>query len=377
MYQVFEQKPESKLGKCCNQFAGILGFIALCFLYGTSYGIAILGLKQYSGATLTALRMIFAFFSSLLIFIGRIIFEPDTRTAISISFKKHKKHIFTSAFGGIMYYGFPHSLIGVAQRSIPSNTVHIAQSCVPFFAFIFANFMLDDEKFSWLKFYPQLLALNGTILTTIPTEDSSYGEKPKVIDYIFIVVAIASFGFGSVYMKSHLACVEPTICGLYQLFGSAIYSTLFAIHYDKLSVFTSQIRSTKIGTIIWPLILGAVHTCGCTYVYLFTCKKLGAVIASFSNFGQIVIGVLIGIFFFDEWDSYDVKDYIMSAFGLVLLTAAIICGLVGDRILCCKRAKGSIKRDDSLVSLQDSQTAKTSDLLDEDAPKTPLLFTNY
>lgn len=330
----------------CERFAAIMGFVALCFLYGTSYGIAILGLEHYPGATLTALRMIFAFASSLIIFVFRISFDMKTRLNVQESFKHHKMHMLKSAFGGIMYYGFPHSLIGVAQRSIPSNTVHIAQSCVPFFAFIFANFMLSDEKFSFKRFYPQVLALIGTILTTIPTQDSSYGVKAKIIDYIFVAVAIASFGFGSVYMKSHLSNVEPTLCGLFQLFASAIYSTVFAIGYDKPNIFISKVRSSTLLGITWPLILGAVHTCGCTYVYLWTVKKLGAVISSFSNFGQIVIGVLIGVFFFHEWDSYLTKDYIMSAFGLATLTLAIACGFIGDR-----QSKSCIKRDESLSSL--------------------------
>lgn len=339
----------SKSKLCWDRFAGIMGFLALCFLYGTSYGIAILGLRCYGeehGATLTALRMIFAFASSFIIFIFRIIFEVKTRLNIQESLKNHKIHMLKSAFGGIMYYGFPHSLIGVAQRSIPSNTVHIAQSCVPFFAFIFANFMLADEKFSLKKFYPQVLALIGTILTTIPTQDSDYGKPAKIIDYIFVAIAIASFGFGSVYMKSHLSDVEPTLCGFFQLFASAIYSVIFAVFYDKPSVFISLVRNSTLKSLVWPFILGAVHTCGCTYVYLWTVKKLGAVISSFSNFGQIIVGVLIGVFFFREWDKYVTKDYVMSAFGLAILALAIICGLIGDR-----QSLGGIKRDDSLNSL--------------------------
>ncbi|OHT02398.1 Integral membrane protein [Tritrichomonas foetus] len=359
---MYDEK-ENTAKKLCTKIAGILGFIALCFLYGTSYGIAILGLKTYPGATLTALRMIFAFVASFLIFIGRITFEKKTRLNIQESLRNHKIDMLKSAFGGIMYYGFPHSLIGVAQRSIPSNTVHIAQSCVPFFAFIFANFMLQDEKFSFRKFYPQVLALIGTILTTIPTRDSSYGEKTQPIDYVFVCVAIASFGFGSVYMKSHLAEVEPTLCGLFQLFGSVIYSVSFAIGYDKPSVFISSIRNTTSTSILWPLILGAVHTCGCAYVYLYTVKILGAVISSFSNFGQIVIGILIGIFFFDEWGSYVTSDYIMSGVGLFALTLAIICGFLGDR-----EPKAGIKRDDSMVSLVSEQRDTDSAIPEYDAP---------
>lgn len=333
IFMIDTKTDEKKNRKCCYHFASILGFITLCFLYGTSYGLAILGLNAgYPGATLIALRMIFGFGATLIITVFRVIFEIKTRLDIFESLKNRKIDILKSAFGGIMYYGFPHSLIGVAQRSIPSNTVHIAQSCVPFFAFIFANFMLADEKFSFKRFYPQVLALIGTILTAIPTVDSNYGEGVNVIDYVYLTISIASFGFGSVYMKSHLSTCEPTLCGFFQMFGSAIYSLAFALGYDKPNKFVDSIRNPKHSyDIIWPVILGAVHTCGCTYVYLWTVKRLGAVISSFSNFGQIVIGVLIGVFFFAEWDTYLLKDYIMSAFGLAILTLAIICGLLGDR----------------------------------------------
>lgn len=322
---------EKKHKRCCYHFASLLGFIALCFLYGTSYGLAILGLRNYPGATLIALRMIFGFGSTLIITVFRVIFEQKTRLDIIDSLEHRKMDILKSAFGGIMYYGFPHSLIGVAQRSIPSNTVHIAQSCVPLFAFIFANFMLDDEKFSFKRFYPQILALIGTVLTAIPTADSGYADGVNIIDFVYLTISIASFGFGSVYMKSHLSTCEPTLCGFFQMLGSAIFSIIFAVCYDRPNKFSNSIKQSTIKSIVWPLILGAVHTCGCTYVYLWTVKRLGAVISSFSNFGQIVIGILIGVFFFDEWGSYVSKDYIMSACGLVVLTLAIVCGLLGDR----------------------------------------------
>ena len=151
-------------------------------------------------------------------------------------------------------------------------------------------------------------------------------------------------------MKSHLAEVEPTFCGLFQLLASAIYSLLFAVFYDTPKLFYSSISQSTLLSITWPLILGAIHTCGCTYVYLWTVKKLGAVISSFSNFGQIVIGVLIGVFFFHEWDTYVTKDYVMSAIGLVTLTLAIVCGLLGDR-----QSNKPIKRDESLNSLASMQ----------------------
>ncbi|OHS92844.1 Integral membrane protein [Tritrichomonas foetus] len=336
-----------------EKLLSIFGFSMLSLMYGTSYGIAVLGLETYPGATLIGLRMIFAVLSSGIICLFRIIAQPKIRLDIRESVKFHKIDMLKSAFGGIMYYGFPHSLIGVAQRAIPSNTVHIAQSCVPFFAFIFANFMLADEKFSCKRFYPQLLALIGTVLTTIPTKDTSTTQPPVAQDYIFLVVAIASFGFGSVYMKSGLGSAEPTICGLFQLIGSAIYSVSFALAYDRPAAIKESLEKTTWVTIAWPFILGAVHTCGCAYCYLWTCKRLGAVVASFSNFGQIVVGVLIGIFFFDEWGKYKKNDFIMSGCGLFILMIAIICGFLDDI------RPG--KKDESTVSLISENASLTND----------------
>ncbi|OHT05479.1 Integral membrane protein [Tritrichomonas foetus] len=332
----------------------ILGFISLCFLYGTSYGIAMLGLETYPGATLTALRMIYAFATAAIILGIRFTFEIRIRLNIIESLTFHKMDILKSLFGGIIYYGFPHSLIGVCQRTIPSNTIHIAQSCVPFFASVFANFMLKDEKFSFKKFYPQIIALIGTILTTLPTFSSSYAEKPSALDYIFMVVGIASFGFGSVYMKSGLASCEPTLCGFFQLFVSAVYSLLFALAWDKPSLFVESINNSTFVSMLWPLILGIVHTCGCTYIYLWTVKKLGAVITSFSNFGQIAVGILIGVFFFKEWVNYKTKDYILSYVGLAILVIAIICGFWSDREKNDTYSRLNMKTTSASASLADN-----------------------
>lgn len=328
---------------CCYQFGSIMGFVALCFLYGTSYGFAQQVQEIYPEAILPAFRMFFGFIATAIITIFRMIFDVTTRNNIKYSVKTHKMDMLKSAFGGIMYYGFPHSLIGVTQKSIPSNTIHIAQSCVPFFAFIFANFMLADEKFSLRRFYPQVLALIGTILTTIPTNHSDYGGKKEPLHYIFLVVSVASFGFGSVYMKSHLAVCEPTLCGFFQMFGSFVFSACFGLAWNRPSGFMDSFHKTTWIRIIYPIILGAVHTCGCTYVYLWTVKRLGAVISSFSNFGQIVIGILIGVILLNEWDAYVVKDYILSACGLVTLTAAIVCGFISDR--------KAMAKDESLTSI--------------------------
>lgn len=59
---------------------------------------------------------------------------------------------------------------------------------------------------------------------------------------------------------------------------------------------------------------------------MYLINKIGAVRTNFIPFGQIIIGVLLGIFWLKEWSNYKLFDIFISIFGLLFIFAAILFG---------------------------------------------------
>jgi drug/metabolite transporter (DMT)-like permease len=146
-----------------------LAFIALCFLFGTSYAIVSLALHFSDGNLLSCFRMCFAalFASSFLYF--RIRTNPGYSSHIRNSLDSGTVSIPKMIFCGILNYGFPHSLITIAQRTVSSVAVTIAQPIVALVALFATRALFPEEKITLRKLVPHGLALIGTVLTSIPT----------------------------------------------------------------------------------------------------------------------------------------------------------------------------------------------------------------
>jgi drug/metabolite transporter (DMT)-like permease len=278
-----------------------------------------------------------ALFATLFIAL-QVAIDSKYRARVWTSVTSGNTPIFASVICGVLNYGLPHSLITLAQRSVTSVAVTIAQPCVSLVALFAAHLLLPDEKFSAEKLIPQLVALLGTILTSIPTFSSApAGKSAESFDYFLLCVAVISFGVGTVSIKYKLSKADSSLACVFQLWVSALYATVFYITQVGLDFAIVAIGNISSQTLLWGVLLGCVYTYTSAILFVYVIKELGAVKVGLANFGQIVIGVIAGVVFLHEWSGYSFGDVVLSLLGLTLLTISILSGfLVRDRVKVTK-----------------------------------------
>ena len=309
-----------------------LGLVSLLFLslsFGTAYAFVSKALDYYEPTILNSLRMIFAFWASILFVLILIVINPDNYHTFKATFKKKETPLLSSMFCGVLNYGLPHSLLTIAQRSIPSTIIVIVQPFVSLFELFFASFLLPDEKFSFTKLYPQLIAIFGSTLSSLPNLMLGFKETGNayLIDYLLLIISLLSFAFGMVYIKAFLRKANNILIGSYQLFGASVYSTLFAIAKNSLHGYFDAVKTAGPKMLLYPFVLGVCFTGSATFLMIFCIKELGAVITGYSNYLQIIIGVIFGVLFLHEWKDYSQNDLILSISGLIILFFSVLIGL--------------------------------------------------
>lgn len=232
----------------------------------------------------------------------------------------------------MLNYGIPHSLITIAQLTIPSSLVVITQPFTSLFQFFLANCCLEDESFTWKNFSTQMLAIIGSLISSYPNfSDVNFNDSSKfnIFHYIFLISALLSFAFGSIYIKKYLKNSNSELMSAFQLLGASIYAIGFSIlDCGSPEKFIASISASGINRIWYPAVLGIAFTMTATFLSVHCIKSLGATIAGFANYGQIIVGVIIGVIFMHEWDNYSTNDYIFATTGLIVLIASMIIGVV-------------------------------------------------
>ena len=290
-----------------------VAFFAVCLTFGTSYAVISQALKRVDGSTLSCLRMWVACFCAFTALGIQLLTNRKFRSSFFHSVETRTLPFAQMLFCGIANYGFPHSLITLAQRSVSSVMVTMAQPCVPLFSLFAAHFLIPEEPFTCAKLVPNILALAGTLLTALPSWTSTHSSHP--LDYLLLALAIASFGFGSVYIKTINA--DAIVCCSFQLLGSAIYTTLFA---------GAHITRVSPEGLLWSFIIGFTYTFMSSLLFIYVVRELGPIKAGFANFGQIIIGTISGVLVLHEWASYSRSDTAISIAGLILLTLSLALG---------------------------------------------------
>lgn len=306
-----------------------LAFLYLCLSFGTSYAVVSKAIQYMNGVVLHCLRMWFAFYSALILFCIKLIFQKNYYIEAVTSIRSGDSSLIKAMLCGILNYGLPHSLVTICQRSVPSVAVQIAQPCISFFTMFAAHFCLLDEKITKKKVLAQIIALVGTVLTTIPTLISSNDIKKisNPFDYFLLMIAISSFGVGTVFIKAVLPNADSYVCCTFQLLGASLYSTVFSFLYLGYSSLCDILfNQISFKDYIWPFILGVCYTCLTAFLFMYVILTLGTAVAGYANFAQIVIGLIVGIFVLDEWKGYTIIDKLLSTVGLCLISFSIYFG---------------------------------------------------
>lgn len=306
-------------------------FILLCVAYGTSSALVAIIRRKVDSSILSSVRMFFGFLTSIFIFVIKSLKDSGYLRHARQSLSSNSTNVPKALIIGIINYGFPYSLMVISQRSVPSVSVQISQPFVPIFSLL-TGFFMKIEKCTSKKIFYQFISVLGTVLTSIPTVkySESKGESSYVLDYFLLFISTVSFGFGTVFLKYFQPKADQTLLCIFQLLGATIYSTLYGIFClgaDQFFFYLSQIDSFSLFLIF---ILGVFYTCLTSISFLYVMHELGMIASNYVNIGQIIIGILVGVVFLDEWSGYSKFDILLSIIGLIFLFISIIFGVQNE-----------------------------------------------
>jgi drug/metabolite transporter (DMT)-like permease len=153
-----------------------------------------------------------------------------------------------------------------------------------------------------------------------------------LLGYLFLVVSVALFGLATVYFKLKVPNTDITISSMLQTGGSFVFDVTWSLIMDGPSKIKSCIAAADWVAWMWPLMLGVLASGIAVHGFMYLVNRLGAVGANFVPFGQIIVGVTLGVAWLHEWAQYRWWEIGMSALGVLCLVTAIAIGFWHEKV---------------------------------------------
>jgi drug/metabolite transporter (DMT)-like permease len=237
--------------------------------------------------------------------------------------------------GGLLNLGIPHSLTAIAQQWIPSAAVQLAKPLTPAISQLCSHFLIADERFTCLKFLALLASVVGVSLAAVPSflhTDSTNTAKLVALGFIFLLISVTVVGIATVYMKVKVPNTDITVSAIMQTGVSFFLDIIWSLIMDGPEKIWASLRGADWVAWMWPLMLGVLASGVALHGFVYLVNRLGAVGANFVPFGQILVGVVLGVAWLHEWALYRWWEVALSLLGVAFLILAIVIGFWHEKV---------------------------------------------
>jgi len=273
-------------------------FLALGFIWGSSYLFIKLAVDDFGTFTLVSLRLLVG--AALLWIVVRVAKQPLPRE------RRIYGHLLVMA---IINITIPFLLITWAEASVESSLAAILTSPVPLFAIVLSAIFLTDEPIRVNGLVGLLVGFVGVIIVTSP---GLTGDKSSLTGMLAILGAAFSYAAGAVYSRRNVRGLPPMIPAVFQVSFAAIIVTTLALVFEH--PWTATPDAQAIFSILWLGTLGS----GVAYLLVFRLfSHWGATRTTLVSYLLPVVGITLGYLVLDE--PIDGR--------LILGTALIIAGV--------------------------------------------------
>ncbi|KAH0789504.1 Integral membrane protein [Histomonas meleagridis] len=307
----------------------IICFIVSSILYGASYAGVSQALKDFTAGVFQTFRMLFGLIFMVGVCIIMALCDKNYKQVAIAHFHSGIVPILWLCFGGLLNLGIPHCLTAIAQEFVASSIVQIMQPFVPIFGSILSIFILPEEKFTCQKIIAFILALVGVGVSAVPNflNLGSTSAKDMAIGYILTLIAMFSFGAAPVLFKVKTPNVDPGISSSIQLLASTIFELIFGLIKDGPKNFAKNVRQAPAKAWMWPILIGFLVSGVAVYGLMYICKNVGAFAANLVPFGQMIVGVIVGVAIMGDWNGYAAWEIVISVIGVLLLCGSLAVSL--------------------------------------------------
>lgn len=285
-------------------------FLALGFMWGSSYLFIKLAVDDFGTFTLVALRLA----------VGAVLLW-----AVVLATKQELPrepriygHLFVM---GLVNIVVPFVLITWAEQSVDSSLAAILTAPVPLFAIVIAPFFLHDEPIRVNGVIGLLVGFVGVVILT--SRDLAIGDS-DLAGEIALLGAAFSYAIGAVYARRNMRGVPPLIPAVFQVSFALLVSGVIALVAER--PWEAQPDLEAIFSILWLGIVGS----GLAYLVVFRLfAAWGATRTTMVAYVIPVVGILLGYFVLAE--PVDIRLLIGTA--LVVGGVALVNSPYGRRRL--------------------------------------------
>jgi drug/metabolite transporter (DMT)-like permease len=285
-------------------------FLALGFMWGSSYLFIKLAVDDFGTFTLVALRLVVG--ALLLWSVVRLARQPLPRE------RRIYGHLLVMA---VINITIPFLLITWAEQSVESSLAAILTSPVPLFAIVLSSLFLADEPMRVNRVVGLIVGFIGVVIIT---SRGLTGAGSSVIGELALLGAAFSYACGAVYSRRNVRGLPPMIPATFQVTFAAIITGTIALLFEH--PWTATPDGQAIFSILWLGILGS----GLAYLAVFRLfADWGATRTTLVAYLIPVVGIILGYLVLQE----PVDARIIVGTALVITGVGLVNSRFGRRRL--------------------------------------------
>jgi drug/metabolite transporter (DMT)-like permease len=286
-------------------------FLALGFMWGSSYLFIKLAVDSFGTFTLISLRLLIG--GALLWVVLRLSRTPLPRD------RRAYGHLLVMA---VINISIPFVLITWAEQSVDSALAAILNSTVPLMVIVIAPAFLPDEPIRINGLAGLAIGFAGVVLIVSPGLAAATGTIPG---QIALLGSSLSYGIGNVYARRNVRGLHPLIPAVMQVtFALVIVGTLALVLERPWE--TAHLNAQAVFSVVWLGILGS----GFAYLaYFRLLSRLGATRTSLVSYLLPVVGIVLGFLVRHE----PIHGTLIAGTALVIGGVMLVNGRWGRRRL--------------------------------------------
>jgi drug/metabolite transporter (DMT)-like permease len=284
-------------------------FLALGFMWGSSYLFIKLAVDSFGTFTLIALRLLIggAFLWSVLL-VTRTPLPRDRRAYL---------HLLVM---GVINIAIPFGLITWAEQSVDSALAAILNSTVPLMVIVIAPLFLPDEPIRINGLVGLAIGFAGVVLIVSPELANAAGTLPGMLA---LLGSSTSYAVGNVYARRNVRGLPPLIPAVMQVSVALVIVGVLAVVLERpWETATPDLEAWF--SVAWLGIFGS----GLAYLaYFRLLQRWGATRTSLVAYLLPVVGIALGFLVRNE----PIGPSLIAGTGLVIAGVALVNSRWGRR----------------------------------------------
>lgn len=286
-------------------FKIILGFIAICTIWGSTWLAITWGYESFPPLLGSSIRFLLA----ALIYIPILYIGKDR-------FPESKNEWKVVTMLGVLGFGLAYGMVYIGQQFIPSALSSILFTTYPFWVAIGSFFVLKETTFTPVKIIGMILGFTGILLI--------FGHKLTGFapDYLFgmILIILSAIAQASnlIYIKKWGINLSSSMLNF---LGMGIGGLVLLIWSAFTETWTVHLTLTGILATLYLTVVGSVIVFG---IYWWLLSKVQAVTLSLSAFLTPIVAVMVGYFFAGE-----ILGFWVYLGGAIAISGIVVYNLSG------------------------------------------------